>query len=94
MDEYLNDTYQIIPQLQEKVLFHNEKLKTFDDFISQYGEKIDNLSKSNEDLEKKINELNSKTHDLNLADVLKANISDMEGEEGKNNLALNLITKL
>ena len=24
MDEYLNDTFQIIPQLQEKVLFHND----------------------------------------------------------------------
>ena len=94
MDEYLNDTYQIIPQMQEKVLFHNEKLKTFDDFISQYGEIIDKLTKSNEDFEKKLNEINSKTQDLNLADVLKANVADMEGEEGQNNLALNLITKL
>ena len=55
MDEYLNDTYQIIPQMQEKVLFHNKKLKTFDDFISQYGEIIDKLTKSNEDFEKKLN---------------------------------------
>ena len=94
MDEYLNDTYQIIPQMQEKVLFHNKKLKTFDDFISQYGEIIDKLTKSNEDFEKKLNEINSKTQDINLADVLKANVADMEGEEGQNNLALNLITKL
>ena len=93
MDEYLNDTYQIIPQMQEKVLFHNEKLKTFDDFISQYGEIIDKLTKSNEDFEKKLNEINSKTQDLNLADVLKANVADMEGEEGQNNLALNLMKK-
>ena len=94
MDEYLYETYLVIPQIQKKVSFQNEKLKTFDEFISQFGEKIDKLTNTNEDFEKKLNELNSKTQDLNMADILKANISEMEGEEGKNNLALNLISKL
>ena len=74
--------------------FQKEKMKTFDDFIRQYGEKIENIEKANEDLEKKLDEINLKTQDINMADVLKSNMEVMEGEEGNNNLALNLISKL
>ena len=90
MDEYLNHTYKIIPQLQKRVSFQNEKLKTFDEFITQYGEKIDEL----EEFEKKLEEINRRTEDLNMADILKENVPDIEGEEGKNKLVLNLISKM
>ena len=73
--------------MQKTFVFQKEKMKTFDDFISQYGEKIDNI-------EKKLDEISSKTQDINMAEVLKSNMELMEGEEGNNNLALNLLAKL
>ena len=73
--------------MQKTIEFQKEKMKIFDDFISHYGEKIENL-------EKKLDEISSKTQDINMADVLKSNMEIMEGEEGNNNLALNLLAKL
>ena len=55
---------------------------------------MDKLNRANEDFKKKIEEINSKTQDLNMADILKANMPNIEGEEGQNTLALNLISKL
>ena len=94
MDEYLNDTYKIIPSLQKTIISQKDKIKSFDDYISKFSEKMNKLNKASEDFEKRITEINSKTQDLNMAELLKANIGEIEGEEGQNKLALNLISKL
>ena len=71
--------------MQKTVVLQKEKINTFDELITQIGEKVDKLNQENEDLNKKINELNSKTQDLNMADIIKANILDFSLEHNKDN---------
>ena len=82
MDEYLNDTYKIIPSMQKTIIYQKDKIKSFDDYISKFSEKMNKLNKASEDFEKRITEINSKTQDLNMAELLKANMGEIEGEEG------------
>ena len=95
MDEYLNDTYKIIPEMQKSFYFQKGKIQTFDDFLSQFGERVDEIEKKMEDLEKKLTETNNnKPSDVNMAELLKANMGgDFENEENTN-VVINLITKL
>ena len=95
MDEYLNDTYKIIPEMQKSFYFQKGKIQTFDEFLSQFGERVDEIEKKMEDLEKKLTETNNnKPSDVNMAELLKANMGgDFENEENTN-VVINLITKL
>ena len=93
INEYMNETYKIIPDLQKSLQIENQKRKSLEDIISQLKDKIGKLEKKNSEFDKKIKEINSKTQDINMADILKSNISDMENEEGKN-LAIKLITQM
>ena len=93
INEYMNETYKVIPDLQKSLQIENQKRKSLEDIISQLKDKIGKLEKKNSEFDKKIKEINSKTQDINMADILKSNISDMENEEGKN-LAIKLITQM
>ena len=93
INEYMNETYKIIPDLQKSLQIENQKRKSLEDIISQLKDKIGKLEKKNSEFDKKIKEINSKTQDINMADILKSNISDMENEEGKN-LTIKLITQM
>ena len=46
MDEYLNDTYKIIPSLQKTIISQKDKIKSFDDYISKFSEKMNKLNKT------------------------------------------------
>ena len=80
IDEYLNDTYKVIPELQK--VTNEDKVR------------INILEENNEILEKKIEEFNSKLQDFNIADMLKNNIMNIEGDEGNNSVVLNLVSNL
>ena len=95
MDEYLNDTYKIIPEMQKSFYFQKGKIQTFDDFLSQFGERVDEIEKKMEDLEKKLTETNNnKPSDVNMAELLKANMGGDFDNEENTNVVINLITKL
>ena len=95
MDEYLNDTYKIIPEMQKSFYFQKGKIQTFDEFLSQFGERVDEIEKKMEDLEKKLTETNNnKPSDVNMAELLKANMGGDFDNEENTNVVINLITKL
>ena len=95
MDEYLNDTYKIIPEMQKSFYFQKGKIQTFDEFLSQFGERVDEIEKKIEDLEKKLTETNNnKPSDVNMAELLKANMGGDFDNEENTNVVINLITKL
>ena len=95
MDEYLNDTYKIIPEMQKSFYFQKGKIQTFDEFLSQFGERVDEIEKKMEDLEKKLTETNNnKPSDVNMAELLKANMGGDFDNEENTNVVMNLITKL
>ena len=97
MDEYLNDTYKIIPEMQKSFYLQKGKIQAFDDFLSKFGDRIDDIESKLDDFEKKINDINTNTtpQEINMAELLKSNdiAGDVEGEEN-NKVVLNLITKL
>ena len=99
MNEYLNDTYKIIPEMQKSFYFQKGKIQAFDDFLSQFGERMDDIESKLDDFEKRINDINTNTNtpqqEMNMADLLKANdiTGDIDGEEN-NKVVINLITKL
>ena len=95
MDEYLNDTYKIIPEMQKSFYFQKGKIQTFDEFLSQFGERVDEIEKKMEELEKKLTETNNnKPSDVNMAELLKANMGGDFDNEENTNVVINLITKL
>ena len=95
MDEYLNDTYKIIPEMQKSFYFQKGKIQTFDEFLSQFGERVDEIEKKMEDLEKKLTETNNnKPSDVNMAELLKANMGGDFDNEENTNVVINLISKL
>ena len=95
MDEYLNDTYKIIPEMQKSFYFQKGKIQTFDEFLSQFGERVDEIEKKMEDLEKKLTETNNnKPSDVNMSELLKANMGGDFDNEENTNVVINLITKL
>ena len=99
MNDYLNDTYKIIPEMQKSFYFQKGKIQAFDDFLSQFGERMDDIESKLDDFEKRINDINTNTNtpqqEMNMADLLKANdiTGDIDGEEN-NKVVINLITKL
>ena len=97
MDEYLNDTYKIIPEMQKSFYLQKGKIQAFDDFLSKFGDRIDDIESKLDDFEKKLNDINTNTtpQEINMAELLKSNdiAGDVEGEEN-NKVVLNLITKL
>ena len=99
MNDYLNDTYKIIPEMQKTFYFQKGKIQAFDDFLSQFGERMDDIESKLDDFEKRINDINTNTNtpqqEMNMADLLKANdiTGDIDGEEN-NKVVINLITKL
>jgi len=97
MNDYLNDTYKIIPEMQKSFYFQKGKIQAFDDFLSQFGERMDDIESKLDDFEKRINDINTNTpqQEMNMADLLKANdiTGDIDGEEN-NKVVINLITKL
>ena len=98
MDEYLNDTYKIIPEMQKSFYFQKSKIQTFDDFLSQFGDRIDDIESKLDEFEKKINDINTNATNQemnNMTDMLKTNdiAGDIDGEEN-NKVVLNIITKL
>ena len=80
IDEYLNDTFKIIPEIQKTT--NEEKVK------------VNCLEENYEVLEKKMEEFNTKLQYLNMADILKNNITNVEGEEGNNSIVLNIVSNL
>ena len=99
MNDYLNDTYKIIPEMQKSFYFQKGKIQAFDDFLSQFGERMDDIESKLDDFDKRINDINTNTNtpqqEMNMADLLKANdiTGDIDGEEN-NKVVINLITKL
>ena len=101
MNDYLNDTYKIIPEMQKSFYFQKGKIQAFDDFLSQFGERMDDIESKLDDFDKRINDININTNtntpqqEMNMADLLKANdiTGDIDGEEN-NKVVINLITKL
>ena len=97
MDEYLNDTYKIIPEMQKSFYFQKGKIQTLDDFLSQFGDRIDDIESKLDEIEKKINDnnINTNSQEVNMTDILKTNdiMGDIDGEEN-NKLIVNLISKL
>ena len=84
--------------MQKILLCSTEKIKLLEDIITDYEEKIDNLSRKNEEFELKFKDMDLRLQDFNIADLLKANTENMEGGEGEgganNNLILNLVSNL
>ena len=96
MNEYLNDTYKIIPEMQNSFYYQKGKIKTFDDFLNQFGDRIDDIESKIEEVEKKLSEVHTSTPEINMTEVLKENnivVPDIDGEENTN-VVINLISKL
>ena len=72
MNDYLNDTYKIIPEMQKSFYFQKGKIQAFDDFLSQFGERMDDIESKLDDFEKRINDINTNTNtpqqEMNMAD--------------------------
>ena len=96
MDVTVNDLFNVIPQMQKILLCSTEKIEIMEQIIPDYEEKIDFLNQKNEEFDNKLKDMDIKIQDFNIADLLKSNIGggSGEGEEGNNNLMLNLISNL
>ena len=85
--------------MQKSFYFQKGKIQAFDDFLSQFGERMDDIESKLDDFDKRINDINTNTNtpqqEMNMADLLKANdiTGDIDGEEN-NKVVINLITKL
>ena len=90
--------FNVIPQMQKIVLCGTEKIDLIEQIISDYEEKIDNLSRKNEEIDTKLKDMDIKIQDFNIADLLKSNSGGAgdggEGGEGNNNIILNLVSNL
>ena len=89
--------YVVFPQMQKIVLCGTEKINLIEQILTDYEEKIDNLNRKSEEFENKIKDMDLKLQDFNIADLLKSNtlnIEGGEGEEGGNQLILNLVSNL
>ena len=89
--------YVVFPQMQKIVLCGTEKINLIEQILTDYEEKIDNLNRKSEEFENKLKDMDLKLQDFNIADLLKSNtlnIEGGEGEEGGNQLILNLVSNL